>query len=103
MLIGGNDDDCLRSNWLGSWRDLLQVGVGFAAQVEWHLAVHVSHHLPQIAHVDEGAADRAIAEVLDLGPLGHASYFVSESSFDSPESSSGAINTGGSSYPSRLL
>jgi hypothetical protein len=48
----------------------LQVGVGFAAQVEWHLAVHVSHHLAQVAHVDEGAADRAVAEMLDLGPPG---------------------------------
>jgi hypothetical protein len=30
-------------------------------------------------------------------------YFISETSFDSTESSSGAINTGGSSYPFRLL
>ena len=83
--------------------DLLQFGVRAPRQIEWYLAVHVREDLGQVAHVDEGAAGRAIAEVLDLGPLGHASYFVSESSFDSPESSSGAINTGGSSYPSRLL
>jgi hypothetical protein len=48
----------------------LRVGVGLAGEVERLPAVHVRHHLGQVSHVDQRAADIAIAEVLDLGPLG---------------------------------
>jgi hypothetical protein len=41
----------------------LQVGVGFAAQVEWHLAMHVRHHLGQVSHVDQRAADIAVCSI----------------------------------------
>jgi hypothetical protein len=48
----------------------LQLGVGLAGQIERLPAVHVRHHLTQVAHVGERAADIAIAEVFDLGPVG---------------------------------
>jgi hypothetical protein len=49
---------------------LLKIRVRLVREVEWLLAVLVRHDLSQIPHVNESTAERAIAEVLDLGPFG---------------------------------
>jgi hypothetical protein len=48
----------------------LQVGIREAGEIERLDAVHVRHHLGQVSHVNQRAADIAITEVLDLGPVG---------------------------------
>jgi hypothetical protein len=72
----------------------LHVGVGLAGEVERLPAVHVRHHLGQVSHVDQRAADIAIAEVLDLRPLGPQQEADAEWPYASPTSA----RTGSSSW-----
>ena len=49
---------------------LLKIRVRLVRQIDRLGAVHMRHHLSQVSHVDQRAADGTVPEVLQLGPLG---------------------------------